>query len=115
MEWRLKEDRAVVISLYKCGHPPDMVFKLLQNLKVNRHFVYGNINKYNGTLTVSDSKRSGRSQIVRRPAVIKAVKAKIAIKPVRKQKLMALQMSIKRSSPKKIINEEHGFRAYRMR
>lgn len=113
MEWGLKENRVAVIALHKCGHPPVMIFKLLQNLKITKQFVYRTIERFSSTLSVDDRERSGRPRTVRTPAVIKAVKARIARNPIRKQKLMAIQMSVKRSSLKKIINEDLGLHAYR--
>lgn len=115
MEWGLKENRVAVIALHKCGQPPNMIFKLLQKLKINKQFIYRTIHRYSNTLTVDDRKRSGRPRTVRTPAVIKAVKARITRNPVRKQKLLAIQMTVKRSSLKKIINDDLGLHAYRRR
>lgn len=115
MDWGLKENRVAVIALHKCGHPPNVILKLLQNLKINKQFVYRTINRYNSTLSFDDRKRSGRPRTVRTPALIKAVKARIARNPVRKQKLLAIQMSVKRSSLKKVINQDLGLHAYRRR
>lgn len=57
-------------------------------------------------------KRCGTPRNARTPAVLNAVEIKIARNPVRMQKLMAIQMSVKRSSPEKIINEDLGLHAY---
>lgn len=115
MNWGLKENRVAVIALHKCGHPPNTILKLLQNLKINKQFVYRTISRYNMTQSIDDRERSGRPRTIRTPAAIKAVKARITRNPVRKQKLMAIQMSIKRSTLKKIINDDLGLHAYRRR
>lgn len=113
MEWTLKEDRVAVIALHRCGHSPHMIFKLLGNLKISRRFVYRTIKRYTEQGSVDDKKRSGRPRTVRTPAVIKAIKARIARNPARKQKLMALQMGLSSKTVKKVLNEDLGLRAYR--
>lgn len=115
MDWGLKKNRVPEIALHKCGHPPNVILKLLQNLKINKQFVYRTINRYNSTLSFDDRKRFGRPRTVWTPALIKAVKARIAKNPVRKQKLLAIQMSVKRSSLKKVINQDLRLHAYRRR
>ncbi|RVE44007.1 hypothetical protein evm_011362, partial [Chilo suppressalis] len=62
---------------------------------------------------VDDRSRSGRPRPVRTPAVIKAVKARILRNPKRKQKLLALQMGLSRTTVKRLLNEDLGLRAYR--
>ncbi|RVE40531.1 hypothetical protein evm_014819 [Chilo suppressalis] len=47
------------------------------------------------------------------PAVIKAVKARIQRNPKRKQKLLALQMGLSRTTAKRVLTEDLGLRAYR--
>ena len=114
MEWGKKEDRVSVLALHKCGHPPTTIFKLLKNLKITQKFVY-RTNRYNETSSINDKPRTGRPRSVRTPAVIKAVKARIDRNPVRKQKLMSLQMNLSRESLKRVINDDLGLHAYRRR
>ncbi|MDA5927442.1 transposase [Listeria monocytogenes] len=45
--------------------------------------------------------------------MIKAVKARIQRNPKRKQKLLALQMGLSRTTVKRVLNEDLGLRAYR--
>ncbi|KAI8430379.1 hypothetical protein MSG28_000669 [Choristoneura fumiferana] len=92
MEWTLKENRTAVLALHRCGHSPSTIFKLLKNVNITLRFMYRTIDRYNEVSSVGDKKRIGRPRSVRTPAVIKAIKARIARNPDRKQKLMALQM-----------------------
>ncbi|CAG4973152.1 unnamed protein product [Colias eurytheme] len=113
MEWTLKENRIAVLALHRCGHSPSTIFRLLKNLKITRRFVYRTINRYNEVSSVEDKKRTGRPRSARTPAVIKAIKARIRRNPVRKQKLMALQMGVSRKIVKKVLNEDLKLRAYK--
>lgn len=113
MEWTRKEDRVAVIALHRCGHSPKTIFNLLQMLEITKRFVYRTIKRYNESSSVDDKKRTGRPRSVRTPGVIKAIQARIARNPVRKQKLMALEMGLTRSTVKKVLNEDLGLRAYR--
>lgn len=115
MKWSVKEDRIAVIALHRCGHAPSEIFKLLKNLKITQRFVYRTIKRYNEVSSINDKERSGRPRTVRTPGVIKAVKARIARNPVRKQKVMALQMGLSRMTIKRVLNEDLGLRAYRKR
>lgn len=77
----LKEDRVRVIALYRCGHSPTRIFKLLLNFNIMLRFVYHTINKYGKELSVDGKKRTSRIRSVRTPTVIKAP---VATNPVRK-------------------------------
>ncbi|KAI8426797.1 hypothetical protein MSG28_014480 [Choristoneura fumiferana] len=92
MEWTLKENQIAVLALHRCGQSPSTIFKLLKNLNITLRFIYRTIDRYNEVSSVEDKKRIGRPRSVRTPAVIKAIKARIARNPVRKQKLMPLQL-----------------------
>ncbi len=113
MEWTLKEDRVAVIALHRCGYAPIQIFNILKNLNITKRFVYRTIKRYNEDSSVDDRSRSGRPRSVRTPAVIKAVKARIQRNPKRKQKLLALQMGLSRTTVKRVLNEDLGLRAYR--
>ncbi|KAA5709031.1 helix-turn-helix domain-containing protein, partial [Klebsiella pneumoniae] len=113
MEWTLKEDRVAVIALHRCGYAPIKIFNILKNLNITKRFVYRTIKRYNEDSSVDDRSRSGRPRSVRTPAVIKAVKARIQRNPKRKQKLLALQMGLSRTTVKRVLNEDLGLRAYR--
>lgn len=113
MEWTHKEDRVAVIALHRCGYAPIKIFDILKNLNITKRFVYRTINRYNEDSSVDDRSRSGRPRSVRTPAVIKAVKARIQRNPQRKQKMLALQMGLSRSTVKRVLNEDLGLRAYR--
>nr|BAG15923.1 transposase [Bombyx mandarina]BAG15924.1 transposase [Bombyx mandarina]BAG15925.1 transposase [Bombyx mandarina] len=113
MEWTLKEDRVAVIALHRCGYPAIQIFNILKNLNITKRFVYRTIKRYNEDSSVDDRSRSGRPRSVRTPAVIKAVKARIQRNPKRKQKLLAPQMGLSRTTVKKVLNEDLGLRAYR--
>lgn len=113
MEWTLKENRIAVLALHRCGHKPSTIFKLLKKLNITLRFVYRTIDRYNEVSSVEDKKRTGRPRSARTPAVVKAIKARIARNPVRKQKLMALQMGVSRKTVKKVLNEDLCLRAYK--
>lgn len=113
MEWSQKEDRVAVIALHRCGNAPTEIFNILKNLKITLRFVYRTIKRYTEDSSFEDRKRSGRPRTVRTPAVIKAVKARIQRNPVRKQKILALQMGLSRTTIKRVLNEDLGLRAYR--
>ncbi|KAA5621435.1 helix-turn-helix domain-containing protein [Pseudomonas aeruginosa] len=89
------------------------IFNILKNLNITKRFVYRTIKRYNEDSSVDDRSRSGRPRSVRTPAVIKAVKARIQRNPKRKQKLLALQMGLSRTTVKRVLNEDLGLRAYR--
>lgn len=62
---------------------------------------------------MEDRERSGHPRSVRTPAVIKAVKARFRRNPVWKQKLMAMEMKLMRSTMKAIVNRDLNLHAYR--
>lgn len=113
MEWTRKEDRVAVIALHRCGHAPTEIFKLLKNLKIPLRFIYRTIKRFREDSRLEDKERSGRPRTVRTSAVIKAVKARIQRNPARKQKMLALQMGLSRTTVKRVLNEDLGLRAYR--
>lgn len=113
MEWGQREDRVAVIALHNCGHSPSTIFKLLQNLGISLRLVHRTIKRWRDEHSIDDGKRSGRPRTVCTPAAIKAVRSRLHRNPVRKQKIMALQMTLKRSSIKTIINRDLKLRAYR--
>ncbi|RVE52367.1 hypothetical protein evm_003005 [Chilo suppressalis] len=113
MEWTLKEDRVAVIALHRCGYAPILIFDILKSLNITKRFVYRTIKRYNEDSSIDDRSRSCRPRSVRTPAVIKAVKARIQRNPKRKQKQLALQMGLSRTTVKRVLNEDLGFRAYR--
>ncbi|RVE44724.1 hypothetical protein evm_010628, partial [Chilo suppressalis] len=90
-------------------------FTPLEDLKAqtNFAFIYRTIKRHNEDSSVDDRSRSGRPRSVRTPAVIKAVKARIQRNPKRKQKLLALQMGLSRTTVKRVLNEDLGLRTYR--
>ncbi|RVE46339.1 hypothetical protein evm_009058 [Chilo suppressalis] len=112
MEWMLKEDRVAVIALHRCGYAPIQIFDILKNWNITKRFVYSTIKRYNEDPSVDDSSRRGRPRSVRTPAVIKAVKARIQRNPKSKQKLLAIQMGLSRTTVKRVLNEDLGLRAY---
>ncbi|CAK1587638.1 unnamed protein product [Parnassius mnemosyne] len=85
----------------------------MKNLNITKRFVYRTIKRYNEDSSVDDRSRSSRPRSVRTPAVIKAVKARIQRNPKRKQKLLALQMGLSKTTVKRVLNEDLGLRAYR--
>lgn len=113
MEWTRKEDRVAVIALHRCSHAPTEIFKLLKNLKIPIRFIYRIIKRFREDSRLEDKERSGRPRTVQTSAVIKAVKARIQRNPVRKQKMLALQMGLSRTTVKRLLNEDLGLRAYR--
>lgn len=113
MEWSKKEDRVAVIALHRCGYAPTEIFNILQKLKITLRFVYRTIKRYTEDSSFEDRERSGRPRTVRTPAVIKAVKARIQRNPLRKQKILALQMGLSKTTVKRVLNEDLGLRAYR--
>ncbi|RVE52632.1 hypothetical protein evm_002751 [Chilo suppressalis] len=112
-ERTLKEDRVAVIALHRCGYAPIKFFDILKNLNITKRFVYRTIKRYNEDSSVDDRSRSGRPRSVRTPAVIKAAKERNQRNPKRKQKLLALQMGLSRTTVKRVLNEDLGLRAYR--
>ena len=113
MKWTLKEDRVAVIALHRCGYAPIQLFNILKIFNITKRFVYRTIKRYNEDSSVDDRSRRGRHRFVRTPAVIKAVKARIQRNPKRKQKLLALQMGLSRTTVKRVLNEDLGLRAFR--
>jgi hypothetical protein len=46
MEWGVKENRAAVIALHKCGKSDSQIFEILKPLKIRRKFDYLAIKLY---------------------------------------------------------------------
>lgn len=113
MEWTLKDSRTAIIALYRCGHSPTKIFKLLENLKFSLRFVYRTIERYSEVSSLNDKKRSGRPRTARTPAVVQAIRARIARNPARKQKVMALQMGLSKNTVKRVLNQDLRLRAYK--
>ncbi|RVE53890.1 hypothetical protein evm_001552 [Chilo suppressalis] len=80
---------------------------------VSSRYVLKSIKRYNEDASVDERLKSGRPWSVRTPAAIKAVKARIPRNPKRKQKLLAFQMGLSRTTVKRVLNEDLGLRAYR--
>lgn len=115
MEWSDKENRIAVIALYKCKMEKSNIFKMLRPLGISRMFVYRCIKLFEETGGIKDRKRSGRPRTVRTPQAIKAVKARIARNPLRKQKIMSREMKISRKSMARILKKDLGLGAFKRR
>lgn len=75
--------------------------------------MYRTVKLFEDTGDVNDRKRSGRPRAVRTPQVINAVRSRIARKPVRKQKIMAQEMSIAPRTMSRIIKQDLGLGAFK--
>lgn len=102
-----------MVTLHRAGHSPGEIFRLLRSLGISRRFVYRAIDRYNETQGVDDRPRSGRPRSVRTPNLVRAVRSRIARNPLRKQKLMALEMGVDPRSMSRVLREDLGLRAYR--
>lgn len=113
MEGSRKENRASVLALFQCRKTPTEIFKILKPLGFSRRFVYRTIDRYKETGGTQDRPRTGRPRSVRTTAKIKAVRARIARNPLRKQKILAREMNTSARTMSRIIGEDLGLRAYR--
>lgn len=113
MEWGIKENRIAVIALHKCGKSANEIFKLLKPLKITQRFVFRAIRRFDETQSFCDRERSGRPRDIRTPAAIKAVESRIRRNPLRKQQIMAREMSISTRSMSRIIKSDLGMGAFR--
>jgi hypothetical protein len=113
MFWGIKENRIVVIGLLKCHKEPTEILKILKPLKLTKNFIYRTINRYNETSSVEDKSRSGRPRTSRTPSAIKAVAERIRRNPLRKQKIMSLEMKISKRTMSRIIKDDLMLGAYR--
>jgi transposase len=113
MDWGVKENRIAVIALYKVGMEPSHIFETLKKLEISRMFVYRTIQRYTGTSSIDDSKRSGRPRSVRTIQAVNAVRARIRRNPIRKQKILSREMKIPPRTLSRIIKEDLSLGAYR--
>ncbi len=113
MEWGVYQNRIAVIALHKVGMEPSTIFKTLKKLDISRIFVYRTIKRYVEDSLTNDRPRFGRPRSVRTPKLIKAVKARIDRRPIRKQKVMAREMGISLKSMSTVIRVDLGLKAYR--
>lgn len=113
MEWGDKQNRIAVVALHKCGFEKSDIFKTLKPLGISRMFVYRAVKLFIETGGVDDRSRPGRPRSIRTPEVINAVKARIRRNPLRKQKIMAREMTLSKMSMSRIIKQDLGLGAYK--
>lgn len=95
------------------GMEPTVIYKTLQKLGISRMFVYRTIDRFLGTSSVDDNKRSGRPRTVRTAQAVNAVRARIRRNPLRKQKILSREMKIKPRTLSRIIKDDLKLGAYR--
>jgi len=78
-----------VIGLPNCGKSHSQIFKLLEQLKISRMFIYLAIKHYKELWRVEDRARSERLKSVRNEAAIKTVWERINQNPLWKQKIIS--------------------------
>ena len=93
MEWSIYVNRVAVIALHKVDTSPSDIFHTLKKLKISKMFVYRTIQRFVETRTI-DHHRAGRPRDVRTPNLVKAVASRIRRNPVRKQVVMARELSV---------------------
>ncbi|KAL4096580.1 hypothetical protein QTP88_021506 [Uroleucon formosanum] len=113
MEWGIKENRTVVIVLFKCNKTPLEIFNLLKLLKITEKFVYRTIKRFKEFNTIDDKPISGRPREIRTNAAVKAIAQRIRRNPLCKQKIMDREMKIPPRTMSRIIKEDLGLGAYR--
>lgn len=113
MEWGDKENRIAVIALHKCGMEKRKILTTLMKLKISRSFVFRTIKRFEETSGIADRQRSGRPRTSRSVRVVKAVQARIRRNPLRKQKIMSLEMGVTQRTMSRITREDLGLGAYR--
>ena len=67
--------------------------------------MYWAVDRYNGTSSVYDRKRSGRPRSVRTKKAIKAIWERIRRNPVRKQKILSREMTIAPRNMSRILKD----------
>lgn len=113
MEWGVNENRIAVIALFKCGKSRSEIFEVLKPLKISRMFVYRAIKRYEELGGVQDKARSGRPRTVRTPNVVKAVRERIRRNPLRKQQILARELTVSTRTMSRIVKDDLHMRAYR--
>jgi inhibitor of nuclear factor kappa-B kinase subunit alpha len=103
--------RVGVIALYKAGHQPTKIIKLLKNIGVKKQFVYDTIKRYQDTGSTEDRPRTGRPRSAKTPKMIRKLKARIRRNPFRKQKKLALQLKTSRQSVRRALKVDLGLKA----
>ena len=113
MEWSIYENRVAVIALHKVGTSPSDIFQTLKKLKISKMFVYWTIHRFVETGTIDDRPRAGRPRDVRAPNLVKAVAARIRKNPLRKQAVMARELSVSKMSMSRLLRSDLGLKVYR--
>ena len=113
MEWGSYENRVAIIALYRVGKSPPDIFQTLKKLKISKMFVYRTIERFVETGTVEDRPRTGRPRNVRTPELVKAVAARFRRNHVRKQSVMARELSVSKMSMSRVLRSDLGLKAYR--
>ena len=62
---------------------------------------------------ISDRKRSGEPRLVRTPQIINAVRSRIKLNPVLKQKIHGSEMDIAPRIMNRIVKQDMGLRAFK--
>ena len=113
IEWGIYENRVAVIALHKVGTSPSDIFQTLKKLKISKMFIYRTIQRFVETGSIDDRPRAGRPHDVRTPNLVKAVMARIRRNPVRKQTVMALELSVSKMSMSRLLRSDFGLKAHR--
>lgn len=113
MEWGIKENRIAIIALFKVGKKNTEIFDILKSLKINKRFVERTAKRYKECGLWEDRPRSGKPRTARTPNTVKAVQARIQRNPLRKQKIMALEMNVSARSMSRMLKQDLKLGAYR--
>lgn len=90
----IKENRIVVIALFKYNKTPLEIINLLQPQKIMNKFVYRTIKQLNNLNTIADKLRSRHPRKTRKNAAVKTVIQRNHRNSLRKQKIMDREVKI---------------------
>ncbi|KAI6661812.1 hypothetical protein LOD99_9819 [Oopsacas minuta] len=108
----MESKRSAVIQLFEAGNTKSQIVRLL---KTNKMFISRTLSRYNDTGSIADRTRPGRPRTVRTFSVTKNVSQRIRRNPSRSIRKMAKEMNTNRESMRRLVRNDLGMKAYKLR
>ena len=110
VEWK----RKFIIEQHEKGMRQPEIFKLGENLKINRMLIKRTIDRYQETSSIKDRQRSGRPRTSRTPKLIKNVMEKIRRNPRRSMRRMAKEAQTSPRTMRRICKSDLKMSSYKL-
>ena len=112
MEWGERGDRVDVVALHRYGKKPKEIFNFVKLFNITIKFFYRAIKWSCEHSTIGDQTQPGHLRSSRTPEVIKTVRDCIRRNHLRKQKMMARELSVSIGIISQIIRDDLHMKAY---